>query len=958
VSRKLRPAATLAAGLLVLAGAIAGPASAAPGDPDPAFGSGGIATTTVPGSGVNGLSLTGTTGGRLVLAGELPGADAPAFVARREADGSASPGFGTGGVADFAVGGFAGVAGTATLPDGRIYVVGESKADGDTTPGLFLARRKADGTNDHFQNATGVRIDRVKVGGSPTYAAGVAVTPDNGAVIIGSSISTGQMVIARFNESGVAQTSFGGGGDGLIVFNPPADKVFSPQAIAVGPDGRITFAGALQNADSDSQILVGRLNADGTPDTTFGTGGSTVFGGEWASAQDVAITPQGTVLGIETYANGRRALGAMRLLADGTPDPAFAGGAVATVNAPGAGHASAVAAGVQADGSVLVGGYVIGSNRWLAARFTPAGAPDAGFGAGGLAGIGVGTSESASNDLLVSGDRVTLAGHANGGSGATVTLARLDASASGGGGGGGTPSGGGDAGTSAITDPVTPVTIAPANTVTVGSTVFTLTRSTQRTVKVPKIGTAFHYSSGSAIIQSAIPYVNINYEFTKSACTKASDQGQILEMSPAGGTEVVVDAQHPLKLTLGICLQDKKYEATCSAKNINKLLGKGKTHVEETTAIWEELERCKVDYDVKFTKKPAEPKVVEISNPKPAGGGSTPTRKPVEQTISCSTRADQQDFRLAWSEGASQGASFSFHASSPKIGWTIPAGVKSFIRVSAFAPTAPVSPIQATVTMDTDAVGSAKLSPMVLKRDSVNADGQKIIMLNPQRAGDIKVCATLQTAGGEGGGRIASATATIRVVDAPKVGDVWPTVGGRTLKVTKTGTTVASAASAGPVARTANVWDDAVGWLKSVFGGQSPAVNQATSGGGSAEAQAQKAFKSGVSVGQVAMGGALGALPDLGPLKTGPLTIVTNGQVGQGTGTVVTAAKDGTAVGIGANGVVAAGGGNVIAAGGGNVIAAGGGNVIAAGGGNVIAAGGGNVIAAGGGNVVAAGGLN
>jgi hypothetical protein len=160
------------------------------------------------------------------------------------------------------------------------------------------------------------------------------------------------------------------------------------------------------------------------------------------------------------------------------------------------------------------------------------------------------------------------------------------------------------------------------------------------------------------------------------------------------------------------------------------------------------------------------------------------------------------------------------------------------------------------------------------------------------------------------------------------------------------------------VARTANVWDDAVGWLKSVFGGQSPAVNQATSGGGSAEAQAQKAFKSGVSVGQVAMGGALGALPALGPLKTGPLTIVTNGQVGQGTGTVVTAAKDGTAVGIGANGVVAAGGGNVIAAGGGNVIAAGGGNVIAAGGGNVIAAGGGNVIAAGGGNVVAAGGMN
>ncbi|MDX6727471.1 MAG: hypothetical protein QOK49_2276, partial [Baekduia sp.] len=308
MSRKLRPVVTLSVGLLAL-GAVAGPASAAPGDPDPAFGSGGIATTTVPGAGFNGLSLTGAPGGRLILAGELPGADAHAFVAAREADGSASPGFGTSGVADFAVGDFAGVAGTATLPDGRIYVVGESKADGDTTPGLFLARRKADGSVDHFQNATGVRFDRVKVGGSSTYAAGVAVTPDNGAVIIGSSISTGQMVIARFNDSGVAETTFGGGGDGLIVFDPPTDMAFSPQAIAVGPDGRITFAGALQSmVDSSSKILVGRLNADGSPDTTFGTGGSTVLGGEWASAQDVAITPQGTVLGIETYANGRRAL--------------------------------------------------------------------------------------------------------------------------------------------------------------------------------------------------------------------------------------------------------------------------------------------------------------------------------------------------------------------------------------------------------------------------------------------------------------------------------------------------------------------------------------------------------------------------------------------------------------------------------------------------------------------------
>jgi uncharacterized delta-60 repeat protein len=116
--------------------------------------------------------------------------------------------------------------------------------------------------------------------------------------------------------------------------------------LALQSDGKILVGGSFTTLGGQSRDNIGRLNVDGTVDTSFkpGAGPGEVFG--------LAVQADGKILvgGHFTTLGGQSRIGIGRLNADGTPDPNFnpgAGGAYAYV------HALAV----QADGKILVGGY-------------------------------------------------------------------------------------------------------------------------------------------------------------------------------------------------------------------------------------------------------------------------------------------------------------------------------------------------------------------------------------------------------------------------------------------------------------------------------------------------------------------------------------------------------------------------------------------------------------------------
>jgi uncharacterized delta-60 repeat protein len=109
--------------------------------------------------------------------------------------------------------------------------------------------------------------------------AAVATQPDGKTIAVGQAAGAGQhdFGVVRFNTDGSLDTTFGSGGLGLVSTDFSGDDD-TPAAVQVQSDGKILVAGtttAPGNA-SNSDFAIARYNADGSPDTTFGTGGVVV----------------------------------------------------------------------------------------------------------------------------------------------------------------------------------------------------------------------------------------------------------------------------------------------------------------------------------------------------------------------------------------------------------------------------------------------------------------------------------------------------------------------------------------------------------------------------------------------------------------------------------------------------------------------------------------------------------
>ncbi len=120
------------------------------------------------------------------------------------------------------------------------------------------------------------------------------------------------------------------GQDGVFVLHVGAvDNLnWTPQGLAVEPDGRIVLGGTGGSLANQTFVAL-RLLDDGTLDPTFGAGGvaEVDLGYVYEFVQSVRLQPDAKIVlvgQVSNVATDGQQIGVARLLADGSPDPTFA----------------------------------------------------------------------------------------------------------------------------------------------------------------------------------------------------------------------------------------------------------------------------------------------------------------------------------------------------------------------------------------------------------------------------------------------------------------------------------------------------------------------------------------------------------------------------------------------------------------------------------------------------------
>jgi uncharacterized delta-60 repeat protein len=307
-------------------------------------------------------------------------------------------------------------------------------ADGDPDPGFgtdgaaFITYDSPDG-NQLRDRALAVLPDgRLLFGGARNH------------IIPGNPDPDMRAMLARMNADGSVDTTFGSdaANPGVVILPDlvPGTAMQVIEALAPQGDGSVLVAGTCQ-AFGPLTGFVAKILADGTLDTSFGSGG-------WVLVADSYLHAIGTTDRGRIYAAGeRRTAGitsgiVVALQPDGTFDDTFgpdADGIAALppgTNGEG-GYLGALL--VEPDGSVVVGGAYESSGAGLGtdfsvARFTDAGVLDANFANGGWRSFplpGSSSNGNAINRMLREddGSMVFVGGYLDDNGGSAVVLGRL-----------------------------------------------------------------------------------------------------------------------------------------------------------------------------------------------------------------------------------------------------------------------------------------------------------------------------------------------------------------------------------------------------------------------------------------------------------------------------------------------------------------------------------------------------
>ena len=401
---------------VILMAVPAGTARAGAGDLDRSFDGDGRRTLDYGGSDFA-QAVIAQPDGRILVAG-YGGPDEDFTVSRLNRDGSLDSGFDGDGTAVTNFGGTDLAYAAARQPDGKILVAGTTGFEG-----MAIARFTPGGSLDPSFDPGGPDGDGRKVFGSRDQAqiSAMALQPDGRIVVVSSHSVNGNadFAVTRLKPDGSADgSSFAdadfGGGD-------------FPNAVALQPDGKIVVAGTTVSASSPPRMAVARYDLDGTLDDTFGGTGKRTFGvGDDVGAQAVRVRPDGKIV-VAGFGGYVYDLVVVRLNTDGTFDSTFGTGGTAQTDFGLAGVEAAYAAALQPDGRIVVAGGVVVSlvdSDFAVARLQPGGALDTTFSTDGRTTIGFGAPELASALALQPDGRIVVAGTTQANN--DIAIARLE----------------------------------------------------------------------------------------------------------------------------------------------------------------------------------------------------------------------------------------------------------------------------------------------------------------------------------------------------------------------------------------------------------------------------------------------------------------------------------------------------------------------------------------------------
>ncbi len=321
--------------------------------------------------------------------------------------------FGGTGMVTTAIGYLAVSEAVAVQSDSKVVVAGyDYQQNKSSVPAHFtIARYNSNGSLDSTFGSRGVAVIPLStftngvVSGDGAYA--VAIQPDGKIVAAGYDLVANKkpqgtyysdFAVVRLNTNGTLDTTFGGGAGYVTTRLTPALQFGSNWAasIALQTDGRIVVGGDLGGVSLSGTIdgtAVVRYNANGSLDTTFGTGGIVVNTGIYDFfdvdfvRQIVAIDGSGRIdLGGESTVTSTMAVA--RYLANGTLDSTFGTGGVVDLPLPaGASQATAASLALQSTGKIVAYGPVKYSGAQdvpTLVRLNSDGSLDTSFGASGI----------------------------------------------------------------------------------------------------------------------------------------------------------------------------------------------------------------------------------------------------------------------------------------------------------------------------------------------------------------------------------------------------------------------------------------------------------------------------------------------------------------------------------------------------------------------------------------------
>ena len=245
-----------------------------------------------------------------------------------------------------------------------------------------------------------------------------------------SSSDSYRIPLVRYNPDGSEDATFGD--SGKVLADVPGSFNEGAKALAIDAAGRIVVAGFAEPVPGQKQFLVARFLSNGQFDLTFnGVGWRIVDLGSPAEATAVAIDSTGrTVAGgkVATGAGDRFAL--VRLLENGTPDPAFGGDGIVDGNI-GAQSEQIEALAIDTTGRIVAAGRgsLFGSERFVVARYNADGGFDGTFGIGGatLTTFPDASAARAFALVITPSGRIVVAGEAIASDHSVVAVARYNA---------------------------------------------------------------------------------------------------------------------------------------------------------------------------------------------------------------------------------------------------------------------------------------------------------------------------------------------------------------------------------------------------------------------------------------------------------------------------------------------------------------------------------------------------